>query len=83
MFDAVEQLTQPGDIVASPKARAMVLETGRPSVQVDDWRPIPPDVDVSLIVAERNSNVAAALINAPDQFTEVWQNPRFVLFRPT
>lgn len=83
MFDAVEQLTQPDDIVASPKARAMVLETGRPSVQVDDWRPIPPDVDVSLIVAERNSNVAAALINAPGQYKEVWSNPRFVLFRPT
>ena len=45
-------------------------------------RPIPPDVDISLIVAERTSNVAAALLNAPDEYTEVWENPRFVLFRP-
>jgi hypothetical protein len=82
MFEAVEQLTRPDDIVASPKARAMQLETGRPSIQVDDWRPIPPDVDVSLIVAERNTNVARALLSAPDLYTEVWENPRFVLFRP-
>jgi hypothetical protein len=82
MFDAVEQLTGPDDIVAAPKARAMGLETGRPSIQVDDWRPIPPDVEVSLIVAERTSNVANALLNAPDQFTPVWENPRFMVFRP-
>jgi hypothetical protein len=82
MFEAVEQLTRPDDIVASPKARAMQLETGRPSIQVDDWRPIPPDVDVSLVVAERNTNVARALLSAPDLYSEVWENPRFVLFRP-
>jgi hypothetical protein len=82
MFDAVEQLTQPDDIVASPKARAMELETGRPSIQVDDWRPIPPDVDVSLIVAERSGNVANALLNAPGQYREVWDNARFMIFRP-
>ena len=76
MFDAVESLTEPDDVVAAPKARAMVLETGRPSIQVDDYRPIPPDVDVSLIVAERNSRVAdAARSTHPDQFTEVWENP--------
>jgi hypothetical protein len=83
MFEAVEQLTEPDDIVASPKARAMQLETGRPSIQVDDWRPIPPDVDVDLIVAERNGNVARALLAAPDQYAEVWENPRFLLFRRT
>ncbi len=82
MFDAVESLTEPGDVVAAPKARAMVLETGRPSIQVDDYRPIPPDVDLSLIVTERNSRVATQLADDPDQFTEVWQNPRFVLYRP-
>jgi Dolichyl-phosphate-mannose-protein mannosyltransferase len=82
MFDAVEQLTDPNDIVAAPKARAMELETGRPSIQVDDYRPIPPDVGVSLIVAERPSNFANELLDSPDQFQEVWANPRFVLFRP-
>jgi hypothetical protein len=82
MFEAVERLTEPDDIVASPKARAMELETGRPSIQVDDYRPIPPDVDLSLIVAERNTNVATALLDSPGQYTEIWENPRFVLFRP-
>ena len=82
MFDAVERLTQPDDIVAAPKARAMELETGRPSIQVDDYRPIPPDVDISLIVAERTSSIVNELLNSPAQYEEVWENPRFVLFKP-
>ena len=68
MFDAVERLTEPDDIVAAPKARAMELETGRPSIQVDDYRPIPPDVDISLIVAERTSSIVNELLNSPDQY---------------
>jgi 4-amino-4-deoxy-L-arabinose transferase-like glycosyltransferase len=83
MFEAVERLTQPDDIVAAPKARAMELETGRPSIQVDDYRPIPPDVDISLIVAERTSKIVNELLESPDQYKEVWENPRFVLFKPT
>lgn len=83
MFDAVEQLTGPDDVVAAPKARAMVLETGRPSIQADDYRPIPPDVAVSLIVTERTSKIAAELLDAPDRYQAVWENPRFVLFKPT
>jgi hypothetical protein len=82
MFDAVESLAARDDIVGAPKARAMVLETGRPSIQVDDWRPIPPDVDVALIVAERNTKIAQRLTDDPSGFTEVWQNPRFQIFRP-
>jgi len=60
----------------------MVLETGRLAIQVDDYRPIPPDVDIGLVVADRNSRVDAALAVNPDQFTEVWRNPRFVIYRP-
>jgi hypothetical protein len=60
----------------------MELETGRPSIQVDDYRPIPPDVDISLIVAERTSSIVNELLDSPDQYTEVWENPRFVLFKP-
>jgi hypothetical protein len=82
MFDAVKALSNPDEIVAAPKARAMVLETGRPAIQVDDYRPIPSDVDVGLIVAERDSRVDAALSVNPEQFTEVWRNPRFVIYRP-
>jgi hypothetical protein len=82
MFDAVEQLTGPDDIVAAPKARAMVLETGRPAIQVDDYRPIPPDVDISLIVTERPSRIANELLDDPAGFQPVWENPRFVLFKP-
>jgi hypothetical protein len=82
MFDAVEELTAPDDVVAAPKARAMELETGRPSIQVDDYRPIPSDVDITLIVAERPSNIANVLLNSPGQYRQVWSNARFVLFEP-
>jgi len=82
MFDAVKQLTQPDDVVAAPKARAMELETGRPSIQVDDYRPIPSDVNVKLIVAERATNIANQLLNSPGLYKQVWENPRFVLFEP-
>ena len=61
MFDAVERLTAATDVVAAPKARAMVLETKRPSIQVDDFRPIPPDVDVALVVVERNTRLAGTM----------------------
>jgi hypothetical protein len=60
----------------------MVLETGRPSIQVDDYRPIPPDVDVALVVTERNTRIAEQLAADPAAFTEVWENPRFVVYRP-
>ena len=80
MFDAVEQLTRADDVIAAPKARAMVLETGRPSIQVDDFRPIPPDVNVSLLVVERSTRLAST-IAADGRWTAVWDNARFVLYR--
>jgi hypothetical protein len=82
MFEAVASLTEPDDVVAAPKARAMVLETGRPSIQVDDYRPIPPDVDVAVIVAERNTRVAQRLADDPAGYEEIWENTRFQIFRP-
>ena len=35
-----------------------------------------------LIVAERGTNLVNALLHSPNQYTEVWENPRFVLFKP-
>jgi hypothetical protein len=85
MFEQVEALTEPGDVVASPKARAMVLETGRPSIQVDDYRPIPDDLDLALIVVEFNQDrrLATAIADQPDQYREIWSNTRFRLYVPT
>ena len=56
MFDHVMLLTDADDIVAAPKARAMVWKTGRPSIQIDDYRPIPDDLDIALIVIEQNQD---------------------------
>jgi MFS family permease len=83
MFDEVRLLTDGDDVVAAPKARAMTLETGRPSVQVDDARPIPDDVDIALVVVERTAKLATELRNDPSEYTLVWENPRFALFEPT
>lgn len=84
MFDTVEQLTGPDDVVAGPKARAMVLETGRMAVQVDDYRPIPESVDLALIVVEHNQDrrLAETIATQPDRYREVWNNPRFRLYVP-
>jgi hypothetical protein len=82
MFDEVEALTDADDIVAAPKARAMVLETGRASIQVDDYRPVPTELDLALIVAERGGKVEAELGGRPDQYQLVWSNPRFSLYEP-
>jgi len=81
MFDAVQRLTDEDDVVAAPKARAMVLETGRASIQVDDYRPIPPDVEIALLVVERGTRLAAAM-GTNTGFTPVWENQRFVLYSP-
>ena len=81
MFDAVERFTGSADVVAAPKARAMVLETSRPSIQVDDFRPIPSDVDVALVVVERGTRLAGTL-DADPRYQPVWENTRFVLYEP-
>jgi hypothetical protein len=82
MFAAVVELSDPGDIVAAPKARAMTLETDRLAIQVDDDRPIPDDVDVALIVVERDSELADDLALDSGSFREVWKNSRFVIYAP-
>ena len=83
MFEAVIRFTDADDIVAAPKARAMTLETGRLSVQVDQFRPLPTAVEPALIVTESGAELTDALEGQPDAFTVVWRNRRFVLFQPS
>ncbi|MEO6651563.1 MAG: hypothetical protein ABIP17_02790 [Ilumatobacteraceae bacterium] len=82
MFDAVVQLTDADDVVAAPKARAMMLETDRLAVQVDDNRPIPETVTIALVVTEQSSDLASALSAPGSGYTTVWENRRFQLFEP-
>jgi hypothetical protein len=82
MFDAVEALTEPDEIVAAPKARAMTLVTDRISVQVDDYRPIPEDLPLALVVVERDSDLADEMALDSGPFRQVWENSRFVLYAP-
>ncbi len=82
MFGAVEQLTGPDEVVAAPKARAMTLETDRLSIQVDDYRPLPRDVPVALIVTEWGTDLNEELMAEPDRYRLVWENASFALFRP-
>jgi hypothetical protein len=82
MFDQIKALTEPDDIVASPKARVMVLATGRRSVQVDDYRPMPTLVTPDVVVTEIGSKRVAELAANPD-YKEAWRNSRFVLFTHT
>jgi len=82
MFEAVELLTAADDVVGAPKARAMTLETDRLTVQVGDYWPVPVRVDLALIVAERDADIAVQLSRQPDRFEPVWQNTRFTLYRP-
>ncbi len=79
MFDEVKALTEPNDIVASPKARSMVWATGRRSVQVDDYRPMPTKVTPDLVVTEIGSKRVAELAANPN-YEEAWRNSRFVLY---
>jgi hypothetical protein len=83
MFDAVIELTEHDDIVAAPKARAMVYETGRLSVQVDLHRPLPTTFTPDLIVTEADADLTDDLLAEPEQFTLVWRNSRFLLFQPS
>lgn len=82
MFAAVEALSAPDDVVAAPKARAMTLETERLAVQVDQYRPIPPSLDIALVVVERDGELAEELAEDGDRYREVWSNPRFVIYEP-
>lgn len=82
MFEAVEALSEPDDVIAAPKARAMTLETGRLAVQVDDYRPIPDTVRLGLVVVERDSDIEDEIETDPTRFREVWRNARFVIYEP-
>lgn len=85
MFAAVRQLTDPDDVVAGPKARSLGLLTERPSVQADNWRPLPLDLDVALVVTEPTNAEAdkvAQQLAADPAWREVWRNARFVLYEP-
>jgi hypothetical protein len=86
MFETVVDLSDSAAIVAAPKARAMTLETGRLSVQVDDFRPLPDDVRLDLVVVEHDSDIATELAadasgDEPD-LRRVWQNGRFAIYEP-
>ena len=80
MFDAVRQLSKPGDVIGAPKARAMALETERLTVQIDQYRPVPDAITVAYIVVERNSPTETEVATDTERFTEVWSNSRFVIF---
>ena len=86
MFDAVVELSDPGAIVAAPKARAMTLETERLAVQVDDYRPLPDTLTLDLVVVEHDSDMATELATAATgdapRFRRVWENARFAIYEP-
>ena len=86
MFDAVIELSDPGAIVAAPKARAMTLETERLAVQVDDYRPLPDTLTLDLVVVEHDSDMATELATAATgdapRFRRVWENARFAIYEP-
>lgn len=83
MFDAVIELTGPDDVVAAPKARAMTFATGRRSVQVDNYRPLPTTIELALIVTEPGNELTDELLAQPELYDVVWRNSRFVLFQPS
>jgi hypothetical protein len=85
MFDEVRERTDPDDVVAAPKARAMTWATGRLAVQADDYRPV-PDLDVlpdlALVVTEPGTEIHRTLL-ADETYERTWSNPRFSIFEPT
>jgi hypothetical protein len=81
MFDVVVANSDPDDVVAGPKARALTLMTDRRSIQVDQYRPLPDDWTPHLVVVERNSSTEALLLDEEaDRYTEIWSNTRFAVF---
>lgn len=80
MFAEVRALTEPGDVVGAPKARAMTFATERLAVQVDDYRPV-PNIDLALVVTEPGTEIHDQLLGDPT-YTRVWSNTRFTLFVP-
>lgn len=81
MFDVVIANSEPTDVIASFKARSMVLMTGRNSVQVDPYRPLADDIEVALLVAEAG-DTRDDQYSADPAWREVWRNARLVVFAP-
>jgi 4-amino-4-deoxy-L-arabinose transferase-like glycosyltransferase len=82
MFEAVKIFSDPADVVAAPKARALTLMTDRWAVQIDDQRPLAQGLEPALIVTETSAALTGLLLAQPDRFVEVWRNASFVLFQP-
>lgn len=80
MFAEVRARTDPDDVVAAPKARAMTFATDRVAVQVDDDRPLPA-IELALVVVEPTADLHRKLLADP-RYERVWSNPRFTIFRP-
>ncbi len=85
MFEQVVALTEPTDVVGAPKARAMVLETGRSAVQVDEYRPLPIAAPPALVVVEVGTELHADLMagRQGDDYEFAWGNTHFAIFRHT
>jgi 4-amino-4-deoxy-L-arabinose transferase-like glycosyltransferase len=81
MFDAVIANSEPDDIVAAPKARAMTLVTDRRAIQVDQWRPLPTEWSPALVVTERSGPIDTQL-QSSDDYHEIWSNAQFVIYQP-
>jgi hypothetical protein len=82
MFDAVKANSEPDDIVAGPKARALTLMTDRRSIQVDTWRPLPDDWSPELVVVELGSTVDDEMTTEhADRYEEIWSNSRFAIYQ--
>ena len=81
MFDAVIANSDPDDVIAGPKARALTLMTERRSIQVDQWRPLPDDWSPSLVVVETNAPMDSTMRDDhADRYAEIWSNSRFRIY---
>ena len=81
MFDAVMANSDPDDVVAGPKARALTLMTDRRAIQVDQWRPLPDEWSPTLVVVEVNAPMDTEMrTEHSDRYDEVWSNSRFRIY---
>ena len=81
MFDAVVANSDPDDVVAGPKARALTLMTDRRAIQVDQWRPLPDEWSPALVVVEVNAPMDDEMLTEHgDRYDAVWSNSRFRIY---